>query len=130
MESISPWTVYWIMQLDALRAVIGVCCFVFGGSTAAMLIIGSINYFDSIVGDLEKGKEMLRFCRRFLVPPFLIFMVASALLPSTKSACAILAIPVIANNETLQADATEVYSLGMERLKEALEIEDNTDSTP
>lgn len=48
---------------------------------------------------------------------------ALAFVPTTKTLCAIIAIPAIANNEQLQADASDIYRLGMERLKEELGAE-------
>lgn len=59
-----------------------------------------------------------------------IFLVGFALaligvcVPSTKTACAMVLVPAITQNEELREDFDDIYELGLERIREALENED------
>jgi hypothetical protein len=117
----SAWTVYWVMQASFVQGVVI-------GTMFAMLILGIAVPFtglaladDSDQRLREIGEAVLRKCK-WLWTVCVLLLVASALTPNTKTLCACLTIPKIVNNETLQADATEIYELGMSRLKEELGV--------
>lgn len=45
---------------------------------------------------------------------------AAVLMPSTKTLCAVVVVPAIANSEAVQKDFPELYTLAVEKLKEQL----------
>ena len=116
---ITPWTIYWVMQLDHLVVFVGIVCGVLGMTFGLSLL--AIAMFTA---EYEKSVQTgaIRLAKRVAFP-FLIVGLTSALLPSTKTMCAVLTIPLVVDNEQLQGDATEIYQLGIERLKEVLEVE-------
>ena len=118
----SPWTIYWVMQADSIRSVIG-------GLIAPSVFVFLISAFVSAMSSDESAgvpDAIAKWSRRFFaisLPGTLLLSVAFGLAPTTKTLCAVIAIPAIANSEQLQADASEIYKLGMERLKEELSVE-------
>lgn len=119
----SPFEVYCIMQADVLGNGIAAVAVVLGLVVGILSLVGTINY---CCGVADKDDEALQLCAtlfrwvRRLALPFVVAFIAAILFPSTKTLCAMYAVPVIVNNETLHADLGEVYSLGMERLKDVL----------
>ncbi len=115
----SAWTMYWIMQATTISQALGVA----GGFTLLALVfftIVSLVQFDSQDEDeRKKGHVMWAIVRRFAWAP-IVLIVAHTFMPTTKSLCAIIAVPMIVNDETLQADAAEIYRLGMAKLKDEL----------
>jgi hypothetical protein len=118
---ISPWTVYWVMQADSLRG-----CVVAAGtlSATAACFAGLAFIMATATGDRDTIPVTARFLRGFSIATLVTFTFLP-FAPTTKTLCAVLTIPAIANNETLQVDATEIYRLGMERLKEGLEFDNS-----
>lgn len=123
---ISPWTVYWVLQLDSIKTGVGVFSILglvlIGAAMAGILGISTM----PPVSDGDRclaSKHLPRLGRAWVV--CLALAASNMFLPTTKTACAILTIPAVANNETLQTDLTEVYQLGMERIKEELGATDN-----
>jgi len=95
---ITAWDIYWITRLDGIKecfvplviiGVVGTICFFIGGA---------VNYFSD---DKPLGKKIWSFLF-ITIPVLLIGMASAALIPSTKTAIAIYAIPKIANNESVQ----------------------------
>lgn len=120
MEPISPWTIYWVMQMDSIGEFVKSAAAVMAIPTVVFIVIKIIN---TVEPHSSREAEIHTLSTRgiLLCFPFWIpLVISSCLLPSTKSMCAILTIPMVANNETLQADASEIYTLGMERLKDVL----------
>jgi hypothetical protein len=123
----SHWTVYWVMQADTIQTCVivmavglwlaaGVALF---GSFASM----QVRKYESDEKKLAEAKIVSRWMRYSAKLAILgvLAMVSLIFIPSTKTLCACIAIPAIANNDKLKGDATEIYKLGMERLKEALQ---------
>lgn len=116
MNELTAFEVYWILQMDnfvrlftgmlAASIVCAVTAFVF----AAMIRDGCFE------GD---AKTVFRYARRIAGLSVVLGVIVS-LTPSTKTLCAIYVVPAIVNNETLQDDASDIYALGVQRLKEAL----------
>lgn len=134
-ESSVSWSAPWVRKFDSEHAHrIEVC----GKRAWTIALVGKINrewgfwhkgkwvhwntYVNSSIAEaMQYRRGKLAFL--ILLPIFLCLIAAVVTVPSTKTAAAMLTIPVIVSNETLQADASEIYSLGMERLKEVLEDE-------
>ena len=116
---ISPWTVYWVLQLDtitiALRISIGAV-----GIAGVFIFSMFLAFFDSYSEDFVR--QVRKLFKIYLV---VLFAVLSAvlLIPDTKTALAMYTVPKLAKSgavEQLKGDAKELYILGVERLKEEL----------
>lgn len=131
METVSPWTVYWILQLDSIGASLSVLSI--GGLLAASLltIFGAMNksfsnsYPEHISSKRERasGEAMHRLARilaAIVIPLFLI----NSLLPSTKSMAAIIVVPAIANSEMIRSEAGDLYDLAKQALAKAVAPEE------
>lgn len=116
---LSPWTVYWVLQLDLIRGTQEFLFIVLLFYTAGVCFTAVLASCDNEPG---KAKNLFRHARN-IIPVAVVWCVFMTLTPNTKTMCAVLTIPAVANNEMLQRDATKIYELGMERLKEVLEIE-------
>lgn len=125
----SPWTVYWVMQADSLRGalvtpiVLSIVGALISGFVASMTVIDPLP--DRGRNDRIHAKS--RFWLSFSVTVFAIAGTAISFVPTTKTLCAVIAVPAVINNEQLQADAADIYRLGMERLKEELGAEKPSD---
>ena len=113
MEVISPWTLYWILQLDTIGMAAGVI--VFFGMIFVPLAWGfSIDVIKAWWAHLVSAALTLAW---------LIACVAAIFLPSTKSMAAIVVIPAIANNEAVQREASDLYQLAKQAIERAAEVE-------
>ena len=115
---ITGWDIYWIMQLDTIIGLLGTVC-------AVSLIIAMAIFFTAA---REGSSDELRDAA---LKPFLwllgiaaFFGLAASMVPSTKTAAMMYAIPAIVNNEELQDEAKEVYGLAKEGLKKLCEEEE------
>jgi hypothetical protein len=118
----SGWTVYWVMQADAIRESIFGLAMVTGTGSAMALFVGlmllSCPYGND--GQESFGRRVIWHALHWISPLCVLSALSLAFIPSTKTLCAVIAVPMVVNNETLQADSAEIYKLGMERLKEEL----------
>jgi hypothetical protein len=90
---ITGWEIYWITRLDAILVVFG---------TLAALFLIALLCFALIAGaEGCRGETYKRWIFRLALPA-IVFVIITALIPSTKTAVAIYVIPKIANNEQVQ----------------------------
>lgn len=120
---ITPMQIYWVMQLDSIRDGLLLQCILLAVVSFVAITAACINILDETVDASKRQKIWLTINAIFWTGLFSLSCVARTFIPSTKTACAMFAIPMVVNNETIQADSAEVYRLGMERLKEVLETE-------
>ncbi len=118
---LSPWTVYWVMQMDHIFRF----SLIFTVLTGVVAALSFIPWADSWNNDAVP--KCIARAVLWLVPLVFALGAATALIPSTKTMCAVLTLPVVVNNQTLQHDATEIYRLGLDRLRGALEIEESVE---
>jgi hypothetical protein len=124
---ITPWEIYWVLQLDSLRGCL--LAFVIIGATAA-IIFAVVGAFERSSSHYKPGLEMskreaarsiieLRWARRLacVTIPLCFLM---ALIPSTKTAAAMFVVPAIVNNKAIQHEAGDLYQLAKEALREAI----------
>lgn len=126
---ISAWTIYWVMQMDNIASMFLVAAVV--GGVAAILLWciyndaasscpeewGSSDYRAKYQRKLDMAPALFKRARQITVLAALLFIVAY-LLPSTKTAAAMLVIPAVANNETVQKEAGELYGIAKDALHE------------
>lgn len=127
---ISSWTVYLVMQLDSISSGLTfLTCL--GLSVVAVSILwnaiskADANEFPSITDvDARKVQWVSRDKWRnrtlvFVLPLFFINM----LIPSSKTAAAMLVIPAIANNAKFRAEASDLYDLAKKGLEKVVAVD-------
>lgn len=104
---ISPWEIYWVMQLDAINTFAGLASFT--GIFAVMAVWGFVlSETDGLVP---------RIAASALTAMWAIVLAVAVFLPTSKTAAAMIVIPDIANNERFQAEASDLYDLAKQGLK-------------
>ena len=123
--NITSWNIYWITRLDSIKdTMIGIIIVL--GILLFFLIIALVGeaFTQNTADEAQSYFRLAKYCAlSFLVPVFLI--VVYPFIPTTKEACMMYAVPKLTNSEcikALQGDAKELYTLGIERLKEELSI--------
>lgn len=116
---ISPWQIYWVMQLDTIGTAAGFCAF-FG-----IAVVGFF-WFGAIESDGEEIKFWMKLASLVSFGWIGILLVA-IFLPSSKTAAAMVVIPAIANNEKFQSEASELYELAKDGLKKLVAEEPKKD---
>ena len=127
---LSPWTVYWVLQLDRIGGFFEVFAVLSGLAGVVLFLAFFISHTGCTDSEAREFSVRLRQLLYWVTPVFLLFGAVNSLLPSTKTMCAVLTIPAVANSEVLQRDAASIYQLGMERLKEVLELESEVNDDP
>lgn len=114
---ITPWEIYWVLQLDSISTALLTLALVFG---LAIVLLGLLWGLASS----ESEKDAARVCKKLLlglaVPLFVVGFVGCALLPSTKTAAAMIIVPQIVNSPTIQHEAGDLYKLAKEALRDAI----------
>lgn len=126
--NINPWTLYWILQLDSISTLFIVLMLVASAVAIAAAIWWGINAsVDTSHYNSESSKERalvrMPLCKRTTIQAtaaFVTLLTLTALLPSTKTAAAIVIIPAIANNPNVQREAGELYDLAKKALADAV----------
>ena len=103
-------TVYLITRLDHIVLFMQLC-FAFGlvWTLLAALITAAASSDDARF----LSRHVIAISCNLALPPLfgLLLLIGSLFVPNTKEACAIYAIPKIANNEAAKGEAKEVYEL-------------------
>lgn len=128
---ISAWDVYWVMQLDSiggaltvltgLVALAFVCCFVVGLLNAGSNPDEWSAPQNKAAAEREKqiGQKLISWLKP-LGAAFAVLLVTSALLPSSKTAAAMLILPAITSDNVVEAikpEARELYDLAKDALR-------------
>lgn len=128
---ISPLEIYVVLQMDsvkeALPFVVAACAIGMGGC----LFVGGIGTSPQSWDSKDERDEKVvlkatafKWAKRLLVVCSLSAAVAT-LLPSTKTLAAMFIIPAVMNNETVQKEASELYTMAKDALKEAVKPEES-----
>lgn len=109
---ISPWDIYWVMQLDSI------------GAASVLLSIFAVP--SAIFTALAAKEGELPWSVPVILAPFAALLLFAAIfLPSSKTAAAMLVIPAIANNETIQREAGDLYQLAKDGLRELVKPDES-----
>jgi uncharacterized protein YqhQ len=122
---ISPWTLYWILQLDSISTVL----FIF------TLLLGIAGIITSIIGACATSEynyrgpddEMLKSAKATakagykMIKITVILSFILAFIPSTKTVAMVVVIPAVVNNEHVQKEAGDLYALAKEGLTKFVE---------
>ena len=117
-------TMYWITRLDKVSSVLSglaVACGIVGGiMTIVAVIMCPMAASD---GDFTPAARMTKRGSLITMPLFLIFLLGWAFVPTTKEYAAIKLIPAIVNNQKVQTEASDVYELLKDWLKDQVQAE-------
>jgi len=106
--------IYWITRLDGI----------YGASLAFMVVSGVVIIFTSIFAvpvwadDDDDLKPVIIRLFKIFVPMLIFFTCAAILVPTTKEAVAIYALPAISRNDDMQEIPANTAKLINEKLKE------------
>lgn len=114
---ISPFEIYLVMQLDSLV----------GLSIAFSLLFGAATLF-AVFSAFDDAFDRPILVISMTAAPFLVAVLTATLLPSSKTAAAMIVIPAIANNEKIQDEAGELYQLAKQGLKQIVADSETTES--
>ena len=125
----SSFDLYLITRLDYINSAAGIgsfiCCIIFGMAFVVMLRFKLCEYSDD-PKDAEEWKGFIpayKAIRSMALLGFLVFLPVFILVPTTKEAALIYALPKIVNNEDVRAESKEIYELCKSALKGAVEGE-------
>ena len=116
---ISPWTIYWITRLDGIIA-----CFI-PLAVLSFLFIGVLMFLWFMESDRKAHITMVSDDVYKLLPKYIRWLLVGGVFgvlgliftPTTKQMAVIYLIPAIANNEQIQAEASELYDLAKDYLE-------------
>jgi len=115
------------MQLDSIKFCVNVWSIIF-----CIVAFASLFFYCSLksVTLKDENKVGLSLLFRVFKWSFSVMMIITtmhAFIPSTKTMCTVLTVPMIVNNETIQTDVHDIYTLGVEKLKETMYPEESND---
>jgi hypothetical protein len=122
---ITAWDIYWVMQLDSIGAALS---FLSAGGlmlAVALTVWNGISRFDTnefpslCDVDARKAAWAVRAnLRKTVLLVAVPLFVVNAFIPSTKTAATMIVLPAVANNETVQREAGELYGIAKDALRE------------
>lgn len=104
---ITAWDIYWVMQLDTI------------GMVASLLALAGIpiSAFAWAAWADENVDAPIAF-PLVVTPLAILALLVATFIPSTKTAAAMIVLPAVANNETIQQEAGELYGIAKDALRE------------
>ena len=118
---ISPWEIYLVLQLDK----IGQGATAFSAAAVVATLLAAVFYCTtSPEGYDARLHGTAKTALKWALPASLVFSLAAVTIPSSKTAAAMIIIPAIANNETIQKEAADLYGLAKQALTEAIKPDD------
>lgn len=124
---LTAWDVYWVMQLDSISSGIGTIAGVGILLAAVLSVWNGVSNFDTAQFPSLCDKDARRAAcgaraktRNRIAATALPLYLLAAFIPSTKTAAAMVVVPAIVNNQTLQNEAGELYDLAKRALSEAV----------
>lgn len=115
---ITPWEIYWVLQLDSINNALLAASLICGLSAALVLLISVMARILDEMGD-QAWLEVLKWSKRLFIATGAL-IVAVAVIPSTKTAAAMIVVPKIVNSPTIQHEAGDLYKLAKEALSNAI----------
>lgn len=122
---ITESNIYWMTRLDEIKSFVSVAgslmCLVFG--IALIVCLGGC-----IVNKVDEDEKNLRTFKKismYVIPLFLFGValpISNVFIPTTKQYAMIKVIPAIANDQRIQQEATEIYDMAKQALKQTLQI--------
>lgn len=123
---ITPWEIYLVLQLDAIKIALALATAASTTYFIVTLIGGASRYignYDEARNSIEAWKLVKRTALRTSFPIAIGCMVALFMVPSTKTAAAMIVVPQIVNSPTVKHEAGDLYKLAKQALQQAIEPE-------
>ena len=116
-------TIYLVMQADSVITCAAFISFLTGiaflvsliGKIAMETVISTNSYENK---DDEEWLCMWKNVLKITTPVFVVSLLIATLVPSSKTMATMYVIPAIANSETVQDEASEIYQLAKEALRD------------
>jgi hypothetical protein len=122
---ITESNIYWMTRLDEIKSFVSVAgfamCLVFG--IALIVCLGGC-IVNKVDGD-EKNLRTFKKISMYIAPLFLFGValpISNVFIPTTKQYAMIKVIPAIANDQKIQQEASELYDMAKQALKQTLQI--------
>lgn len=119
MMEISPWLIYWLMQLDSICKFVDVVAFL--GSLLLIILIvirtacaHAPKYDDGAKTFYNATTNICKFSS-IIIP---IFVLLNVFIPNTKTVAAMILIPPIVNNEQVQQIPDDILTFVRSVIKE------------
>lgn len=112
--NVTPETIYWITRLDGISKFLQIATFLLAILSTILIAITVIRLVDEDANVPVLPKSYLAIVLSLLT----FASVANALTPTTKEMCAIIAIPAIANSETVNGLGNDIVGLAREWIVE------------
>jgi len=120
---ITPWEIYWVLQLDAIKCALALGCVACTAWTIVAFTGMTIRYlgnYDEKKNDRDAWLSGKRHYMRTVVPAAVALLAMAILLPSTKTSAAMVVVPQIVNSPTIQHEAGDLYTLAKQALRDAI----------
>jgi hypothetical protein len=117
---ISAWDIYWVMQLDGIGGTL--TFFTVAATVAAGLFMG-LGALATDRGCYPSEQQnaawlALKVKTKWLIVVAVSLAAVNSLIPSTKTAAMMIVVPSIANSETIQREAGDLYGIAKQALRE------------
>jgi len=125
---ITESNLYWMTRLDEIKqflAILGILISILSGAGTIVLIgIFFTNSIEKPPEDKEVTKIIIKttYCTAFGFFLGMIFVISNIFIPTTKQYAMIKVIPAIANDQRIQQEASELYDMAKQALKQTLQI--------
>lgn len=131
MTEISPLLIYFVGQLDAFNGVCGLTSFLGGIALVVMNIIKAVSYCDSSTHyELEtynKVKLVTDKTNKVIGPIVFAAFLGVAFLPSRSTVAAMIVVPVISANQSIQNISKGALQWAEEYIKDQLQTKKKND---
>jgi hypothetical protein len=119
---ITPWEIYWVLQLDSIGAAITIAATL--GVVISAIVIGiSATITDrGCYPDKDQDAQWGHVIRTWLTILLVsgVLFVVDAFIPSTRTMAAVIVAPKIINSPTVQHEAGDLYKLAKQALENAV----------
>lgn len=117
---IDAWDVYWVMQLDRIGGMLVALTIISGCALGVSTIIGGFAVADSYGSDREQAKSTLKRIVSYGSASFVFAFLCASMIPSSKTAAAMIVLPAITSDtvvQTVAPEARELYELAKDALR-------------
>ena len=120
---ISPFEVYLVMQLDNVGKMFGIAF----GILLVAVVLTAICFFSAKAARCDDDADSAWNIGKKLLWPFVIVATVGTLIPSSKTAAAMIILPALTSKEVtepLAAEGKELYALAKQALRDAVDAKD------
>ena len=121
-EIITTFWLYIILQLDAIRETAVGFAILFGLASGGCIIGIMVNTCDHDDWKIKTIHKVATICS---IGIFMLSAITLALAPTSRNAALIAILPAVVNNETIQTEASELYDLAKEGMRNLVSPEES-----